>query len=131
MLPVLGQVRMSELLTKSPFDPLREPRLVLLADSLPPDFGAVGQYMLLRGQALAARGHRVELFGLTSIGPSIERSEHGEGSLTVTRISAGPVPRNSLFGRLVWTLWTNLRLVSRAFRSLRAADGILFTGSPP
>ena len=28
-------------------------------------------------------------------------------------------------------MWTNLRLVWRGFRDLRAADGILFTGSPP
>jgi hypothetical protein len=128
--PRIG-IRMSELLTKSPFDPLREPRLVMFADSLPPDFGAVGQYALLRAQAFAERGHLVELFGLTSAAASVECSGHGRGSLTVTRISAPPVPRGSLLARLVWTLWTNLRLVSRAFRHLRAADGILFTGSPP
>jgi hypothetical protein len=124
-------IRMNELLTKSPFDPVREPRLVVFADSLPPDFGAVGQYALLRAQAFAERGHLVELFGLTSAAASVERSEHGRGSLTVTRISAPPVPRGSLLARLAWTLWTNLRLVSSAFRRLRAADGILFTGSPP
>jgi hypothetical protein len=124
-------IRMSELLTRSPFDPVREPRVVVFADSLPPDFGAVGQYALLRAQAFAERGHLVELFGLTSAAASVEHSEHGRGSLTVTRISAPPVPRGSLVARFVWTLWTNLRLVSSAFRRLRAADGILFTGSPP
>jgi len=33
--------------------------------------------------------------------------------------------------RLLWTIWTDLRLVASAFGRLRAADGILFTGSPP
>ena len=122
---------MSELLTRSPFDPVREPRLVLFADSLPPDFGAVGQYALMRAEALADRGHQVDLFGLSSVAPSVESRKHGKGALTVTRILARPVPRTSLLARLVWTLWTNLRLVCRAFGRLRAADGILFTGSPP
>jgi hypothetical protein len=128
--PRIG-ICMSELLTKSPFDPVREPRLVLFADSLPPDFGAVGQYALMRAEVLADRGHQVELFGLNSVAASVESTKHGSGSLTVTRISARPVPRGSLLARLVWTLWTNLRLVCRAFGRLRAADGILFTGSPP
>jgi len=128
--PRIG-ICMSELLTKSPFDPVREPRLVLFADSLPPDFGAVGQYALMRAEALAGRGHQVDLFGLSSVAPSVESRKHGKGSLTVTRILAGPVPRTSLLARLVWTLWTNLRLVWQAFGCLRAADGILFTGSPP
>ena len=122
---------MSDLLAQSPFDPVHERRLVMFADSLPPDFGAVGQYALLRAQVFAERGHRVELFGLTSVAASVKRSGHGRGSLTITRIFARPVPRHSLLARLVWTLWTNLRLVCRAFRRLRAADGILFTGSPP
>ena len=122
---------MSELLSRSPFDPAREPRLVVFADSLPPDFGAVGQYALLRARAFAERGHSVDLFGLSSRTASVERSEHGRGRLTVTRISAPPVPRGSLLARLMWTLSTNLRLVLSAFRPLRAADGILFTGSPP
>jgi Glycosyl transferase 4-like domain len=122
---------MSELLNRNPFDPVRERRLVVFADSLPPDFGAVGQYMLLRSRAFAARGHLVELFGLTSGAASVERSEHGQGILTVVRISARPLPRASLLARLAWTLWTNLCLVFRASRRLHAADGILFTGSPP
>jgi hypothetical protein len=128
--PRIG-ICMSELLTKSPFDPLREPRLVLFADSLPPDFGAVGQYALMRAEVLAERGHQVDLFGLNSVAASVESRKHGPGSLTVTRIAARPVPRTSLLARLVWTLWTNLRLVCHAFGRLRVADGILFTGSPP
>lgn len=122
---------MSELLTKSPFDPVRERRLVLFADSLPPDFGAVGQYALLRAEAFARRGHDVDLFGLTSGAGSITREACGAGVLTTTRISARAVPRDSLLARLAWTLWVNLRLVCTAWSRLRVADGILFTGSPP
>jgi hypothetical protein len=122
---------MSELLTQSPFDVATERRLVVIADSLPPDFGAVGQYTLQRAEAFAARGHVVDLFGLTSGKGSVESSRHGEGSLTVTRIPARAVPRGSLPARLAWTLATDLRLVARAFGKLRAADGVLFTGSPP
>ena len=122
---------MSELLTKSPFDPARERRLVLLADSLPPDFGAVGQYALMRAEALAARGHHVDLFGLNSAASSVTHTACGAGDLTVTRIASRGAPRSSLVARLAWTLWTDLRLVCAAWSRLRAADGILFTGSPP
>src|SRR5258708_28194635 len=106
--PRIG-ICMSELLTKSPFDPVREPSLVLFADSLPPDFGAVGQYALMRAEVLAGRCHQVHLFGLNSVASSVESTKHGPGSLPVTRISARPVPRGSLLARLDWPLWTNLR----------------------
>src|SRR5262249_3109575 len=89
------------------------------------------QYMLLRARDLAERGHDVELIGLTSGTPSVERRSLGTGNLTEIRLKVRPVPRDRLARRLVWTVGTNLRLVSRAFRSLRTADVILFTGSPP
>ena len=44
---------MSEFLRQSPFDPASERRLVIIADWLPPDFGAVGQYMQMRARSLA------------------------------------------------------------------------------
>ena len=53
-----------ELLEQSPFDPVKERRIVIIADWLPPDFGAVGQYMQMRARALAERGHEVTLVGL-------------------------------------------------------------------
>ena len=53
---------MMELLAQSPFDATTE-RGSSFADWLPPDFGAVGQYMHLRAQALAERGHDVTLVG--------------------------------------------------------------------
>ena len=122
---------MIDVLSHSPFDVARERRVVIIADWLPPDFGAVGQYMQLRAQALAERGHDATLIGLASGASSVRREARGEGTLTEVRLQARPVPRGSLLGRLAWTVWTDLRLVAAGFRYLRAADGILFTGSPP
>lgn len=122
---------MSDLLERSPFDPLSERRLVIIADWLPPDFGAVGQYMQLRARALAGQGHDVTLIGLASGEGSVRREARGKGTLTEVRLSTRPVPRGSFVARLAWTAVTNMRLVTSGFRALRAADGILFTGSPP
>lgn len=122
---------MNELLAESPFDPAAEPRIVVIADWLPPDFGAVGQYMLLRARSFAERGHDVTLVGLTS-GPGSHRAAQlGKGKLTEVRLMARSVPRSSLLRRLAWTLWTDMRLVAAALGPMRRADGILFTGSPP
>jgi hypothetical protein len=122
---------MMDLLAQSPFDVATERRVVIIADWLPPDFGAVGQYMQLRAQALAEQGHDVTLIGLASGAGSLRREARGKGSLAELRLAARPVPRGSLLSRLMWTLWTDLRLVMAGFRDLRAADGVLFTGSPP
>lgn len=122
---------MSELLAKSPFDPAAEPRIVVIADWLPPDFGAVGQYMLLRARSFAERGHDVTLVGLTSGPGSRHAAQVGKGNLTEVRLTARLVPRSSLLQRLAWTLWTDMRLIAVALGPMRRADGILFTGSPP
>lgn len=122
---------MMDLLTQSPFDVATERRVVIIADWLPPDFGAVGQYMQLRAQVLAEQGHDVTLIGLASGTGSVRREARGRGTLKELRLAARPVPRGSLVGRLMWTLWTDLRLVMSGFRDLRATDGVLFTGSPP
>jgi len=122
---------MTDVLSESPFDLPAHRRVVIIADWLPPDFGAVGQYMQLRARALAERGHDVTLIGLTSGAGSLARHARGEGSLTELRLAARPVPRGRLFRRLMWTLWTDLRLMVAGFRYLRVADGVLFTGSPP
>jgi len=120
-----------ELLAHSPFDPAKERRLVIIADWLPPDFGAVGQYMQMRARALAEQGHDVTLVGLARGAGSVVHETRGKGSLTEIRLQARPVPRGSLLGRLAWTIATDLRLLAAAFGRLRTADGILFTGSPP
>lgn len=122
---------MIDLLEQSPFDPAKERRVVIIADWLPPDFGAVGQYMQMRAGALAERGHDVTLIGLSSTAASTKTRPMGDGSLTEIRLKAKEVPRRSLVGRLLWTVGTDLRLVAAGFRRLRMADGILFTGSPP
>lgn len=122
---------MNELLEQSPFDLESEHRVVIIADWLPPDFGAVGQYMQMRAQNLAERGHDVTLIGLSSAESSLRHEARGRGALTEIRLSTRPVPRSSFLARLAWTAATNLRLVAAGFRALRAADGILFTGSPP
>jgi hypothetical protein len=36
-----------------------------------------------------------------------------------------------MINRLLWTISINFRLLFAAFQALRAADGIMFTGSPP
>jgi hypothetical protein len=122
---------MSELLERSPFDPALEHKIVIIADWLPPDFGAVGQYMQMRARALAERGHDVTLVGLSSTAASVKQQAIGSGALTEVRLAARAVPRGSLAARLLWTIWTNLRLVFAASGRLHTADGILFTGSPP
>jgi hypothetical protein len=121
----------TELLEQSPFDPATDRRVVIVADWLPPDFGAVGQYMQMRARHFAERGHDVTLVGLSSEAASTVREPRGAGSLTEIRLRTSPVPRGSLVARLLWTIRTNLRLVWAAFGPMRAADGILFTGSPP
>lgn len=105
--------------------------IVILADWLPPDFGAVGQYMQLRARLLAQSGHHVTLIGLASQKASILNEAVGRGRLVEIRLRARPVPRSSLLARLTWTLSTNLRLLAVAFRHMRTASNILFTGSPP
>ncbi|MDP2332563.1 MAG: glycosyltransferase [Reyranella sp.] len=122
---------MSDLLERSPFDLASERRVVIIADWLPPDFGAVGQYMQMRARALAEQGHDVTLLGLSSGEGSVRQEARGKGTLTEVRLSTRPVPRHSFLARLAWTAATNMRLVVAGYRSLRAADGILFTGSPP
>lgn len=116
---------------ESPFDPKIHRRIVIIADWLPPEFGAVGQYMQLRAQSFAERGHDVTLFGLSRSKASTVRYEKGAGSLTEVRLHRRQLPRNSMVDRLLWTLSINVRLLLKAFKALRAADGIMFTGSPP
>jgi hypothetical protein len=122
---------MSELSRQSPFDPATERRLVIIADWLPPDFGAVGQYMQMRAISLAERGHDVTLVGLSSVAGSVTSRSVGAGTLTEMRLAARQVPRTSLVGRMLWTIAIDLRLLFEAFSSLRAAHGVIFTGSPP
>jgi hypothetical protein len=110
---------------------VRFKRIVYLCDWLPPDYGAVGQYSALFARELAADGHDVVLVGLSSRTESEVVEPVGRGRLRQIRLHAGEYAKTSLWRRLWWTVATNTRMVWRVRRELRAADDILFTGSPP
>jgi hypothetical protein len=107
-------------------------RLVYICDWLPPDFGAVGQYAILEARERAAEGLSVTLVGLTS-GPSsrLRAEPLGRGSLDIIKVHRPPCPKQNFTARMLWTVVSNLRLLLAAWRPIRAADSILFTGSPP
>ena len=105
--------------------------MVYLCDWLPPDFGAVGQYSLLRAEALAHSGRSVTLYGLSSASAKVETLRCGEGRLKVAKLRSEPVPKGSLFKRLWWTVRTNTRLLAASLPDMRNADTIVFTGAPP
>ena len=55
----------------------------------------------------------------------------GEGTLEIIRVRRPTYERQRLAERLIWTIVSNLLLVKAAFGSMRRADAVLFTGSPP
>jgi len=107
-------------------------RLVYICDWLPPDFGAVGQYAVLFARQWASEGWAVTLVGLTS-GPSNRQAAElvGDGSLEVLRIHRRTYKKQKFLARLIWTVVSNILLLSAAFRAMRRSDAVLFTGSPP
>src|SRR5262245_27315340 len=112
--------------------PMMKKRLVYICDWLPPDFGAVGQYAVLFARQWAQSGWAVTLVGLTSREPRREAAEPiGEGSLDIIRVRRPTYKKQRLSERLIWTIVSNLLLVKAAFGSMRRADAVLFTGSPP
>jgi hypothetical protein len=106
-------------------------RVLYVCDWLPPDFGAVGQYALLASRRLAEDGADVVLAGLSSNGASVTWEHHGGGLLKIIKLSAARYRKDRFVERLLWTLRTNTRLVARLLTSMRWADEVLFTGSPP
>ena len=106
-------------------------RLVYLCDWLPPDFGAVGQYSLLFARQRAAAGEDVVLGGLSSTAADDEEEPAGAGRLRIVRLHAPVYDRADFTARALWTLRTTLSLIRRLRREIRAADEVLFTGSPP
>src|SRR5437879_126203 len=107
-------------------------RLVYICDWLPPDFGAVGQYAMIEARDWAKRGFAVTLVGLTS-GPSSRGSAEpvDEGSVEIVRVHRRRYEKQRFVDRLIWTIASNLALLHSAFSAMRAADLVLFTGSPP
>jgi len=111
---------------------VKKRRLVYICDWLPPDFGAVGQYAVLFAREWAKNGWAVTLVGLTTAEPRRDMAEAvGEGTLEVIRVRRPAYEKSRLTQRLVWTLVSNLLLLKAAFGSMRRADAVLFTGSPP
>ena len=107
-------------------------RLVYICDWLPPDFGAVGQYAVVFARQWARDGWAVTLVGLTSGESSYQAAEPiGNGSVEVRRIHRRTYQKQKFFSRLLWTVGSNLLLLRTAFPSMRQADTVLFTGSPP
>src|SRR5262249_15030624 len=107
-------------------------RLVYICDWLPPDFGAVGQYAVVFARQWARDGWAVTLVGLTSGKSSYQAAKSiGEGSVEVLRVHRRTYQKQRFLSRLLWTVGTNLLLLRRAFGSMRRADTVLFTGSPP
>jgi hypothetical protein len=107
-------------------------RLVYICDWLPPDFGAVGQYAMLFAREWATMGWAVTLVGLTSGEANHEAAEPiGEGTLEIIRVNRPTYNKQSFANRLVWTVVSNLLLLRAAFRAIRQAHSVLFTGSPP
>jgi hypothetical protein len=104
---------------------------VILCDWLPPDFGAVGQYTLIRARERAKSGERVVLIGLSSRSGSVETESFASGELTVVRLAARTYDRASFAQRAWWTLRTDLALVAKALRYARGCRELMFTGSPP
>jgi hypothetical protein len=107
-------------------------RLVYIADWLPPDFGAVGQYGVLAAREWARKGWAVTLVGLTSGQSSRQAAEVvGQGSVEIVRVHRRAYQKQKFVSRVVWTIFSNILLLSVAFRVMRKADAVLFTGSPP
>jgi hypothetical protein len=107
-------------------------RLVYICDWLPPDFGAVGQYATLFARQWAHEGWAVTLVGLTSGKTTHQSAEpEGDGSVATMRVHRRTYQKQKFVSRLTWTVVSNILLLGAAFRSMRRADKVLFTGSPP
>jgi hypothetical protein len=109
----------------------RRERLLYLCDWLPPDYGAVGQYSLKFARELAAEGRDVVLAGLSSRESSDTAEAIAGSHLRQIRMLAPVYDKASILIRMLWTVRVNTRLIWHVRRHLRAADVVLFTGSPP
>jgi hypothetical protein len=107
-------------------------RVVYICDWLPPDFGAVGQYAMISAREEAKHGSTVTLVGLSSGKTCREEAESmGDGALEIIRVHRPIYEKGNFAERLIWTIISNLLLLKAAFPSMRRADAVLFTGSPP
>lgn len=106
-------------------------RLLFLCDWLPPDFGAVGQYTVLRARELAQAGHQVVVVGCSQVARESLQESWGSGTLRIDYVVRPPYDKQRLLQRSWWTLATNVRLLRACRRDYARADEVIFTGSPP
>ncbi len=71
------------------------------------------------------------LAGLSSTADSVTEERIGRGRRRIVRWRTAMYDRADFRARALWTARTDLGLVWRLRKELRAADEILFTGSPP
>jgi colanic acid biosynthesis glycosyl transferase WcaI len=107
--------------------------ITIVCDFIPPDFGAVGQYMMERATQAAHNGGDACLIGLSRSGADDTSDDLGAGRLRVIRLDASAAPKGSLLTRGLWALKTNLGLIRATHRALRGRPrgDLLVTGSPP
>jgi len=106
-------------------------KIVYLCDWLPPDFGAVGQYSLLFSEKLAIEGDDVTLVGFSSESSSTIVKKVNNGCLCIVKIKVRPCDKINIARRVFWAIEVNAILILKAFKFLKQAEKIIFTGSPP
>ena len=102
---------------------------LFLCDWLPPDFGAVGQYTLVRCENWAQEGQKVMLVGFCS--KAEQQGVISDGNLSIRRVFRPSYNKTNLLMRAWWTLGANVRLIWAARKDWKACDTVYFTGSPP
>ena len=113
--------------------PNSEPMLFYVADWLPPDFGAVGQYALRYAEQVARSGQKVCLIGLTSgRARVIAKRFTDSGTLEIRFLSAKRYNKTEINQPIDRSLRTDARLMWEVIRDRRSRGAeLLFTGSPP
>ncbi len=107
-------------------------RVIIVCDWIPPAFGAVGQYMIVRAEKCAAAGRDVVLIGLGDKA-SVEARRVGAGSLTLVRLAATKVEKSAgVARRALWAFGQTWKLARKTAQERRGQRSeIIVTGSPP
>ena len=107
----------------------------IVCDWIPPEFGAVGQYMHVRSLQLASQGRDVALVGLGRQKAEADHTHIGQGHLSIVRVDArsSATPKTGLLTRGLWAMRMNVRLIMATHRALkgRGQGDLVVTGSPP
>jgi hypothetical protein len=106
-------------------------KVIQLTDWLPPEFSAVSQYALLIAEQYAIEGDAITVIGLRSSAAAGRPEPYRIGAVSIIPVLRRPFSRRSWVRRLLWTVGTDLVLIAKAWREIRAADVVRFTGSPP